>query len=162
MEEYWDIYDKDRNRTGKLHRRGLPLSKGEYHLVVHIWVKNSSGEFFITKRSQNKTPFPGKWECTGGSALAGEDSASAALRETWEETGIDHTKASRRCVFSYRKEDWLGDVWLFQTDFPISSVRLQAEETVDCMWANRRQILDWIKSGDFCPYDYIEHLLSII
>ena len=44
----------------KLHRRGLPLSKGEYHLVVHIWVKNSSGEFFITKRSQNKTPFPGQ------------------------------------------------------------------------------------------------------
>ena len=30
-----------------------------------------------------------KWETTGGSALAGDDSLTAALRETKEELGID-------------------------------------------------------------------------
>lgn len=160
MKEFWDIYDENRCPTGKTHQRGLPLAVGEYHLVVHIWVQNSSGDFFITQRAPDKSPFPGKWECTGGSALAGEDSEAAALRETREETGIDHTNTLRKRVLSYRKQDWFGDVWLFRTDFPVSRVRLQAEETVACMWASRQLILDLVKSGDFCPYDYIEQLLS--
>ena len=45
MSEFWDIYDENRNLTGKIHERGKPLAKGEYHLVVHIWVQNENGEF---------------------------------------------------------------------------------------------------------------------
>ena len=95
MAEFWDIYDEERHKTGKLHKRGLPLAEGEYHLVIHVWVRNSNGDFLITRRSPGKNLFPGKWECTGGSALVGEDSEAAALRETLEETGIDHTKSIR-------------------------------------------------------------------
>ena len=78
MAEFWDIYDAERRLTGKRHRRGDPLLEGEYHLVVHIWVRNSTGAFLITKRADGKEPFPGKWECTGGSALAGERSRGAS------------------------------------------------------------------------------------
>ena len=162
MAEFWDIYDEERHKTGKLHKRGLPLAEGEYHLVIHVWVRNSNGDFLITRRSPGKNLFPGKWECTGGSALVGEDSEAAALRETLEETGIDHTKSIRRCVLSFRKKNWFGDIWLFQADFPSDKIHLQAEETVDFMWAEKRQILDFVKNGDFCPYDYIEHFFTLI
>ena len=86
-DELWDVYDENRNLTGRLHRRGDMMPKGDYHLVVHIWLMNERGEFLLTKRAPNKG-FPGMWECTGGSALAGDDSLTAAIRESKEETGL--------------------------------------------------------------------------
>jgi hypothetical protein len=36
MSELWDVYDKNRNKTGRTHERGKPLLKGHYHLVVCV------------------------------------------------------------------------------------------------------------------------------
>lgn len=39
MEEIWDIYDENRNLTGKTIKRAEYINKikeNEYHLVVHI------------------------------------------------------------------------------------------------------------------------------
>lgn len=162
MAEIWDIYDKNRKKTGRFHERGVPLADGDYHLVVHIWVRNRSGKFLLTRRCMDKEPFPGLWECTGGSALAGETSEEAALRETWEETGIDHHTSVRSCVLSYTRWDWHGDVWLFEADFPLSAVRLQEHETTDAMWADRSEVLAMLHDGRLCGYDYIEELMTVI
>ena len=160
MTEIWDVYDENRNLTGKLHKRGEPLAKGEYHLVVHIWVRDSNGKFLITRRAEDKKPFPGCWECTGGSALAGETSMEAALRETLEETGLQHQNAKKTCVISYRRDDWFGDVWLFENTFSLEDVRLQKNETVDKSLADKETVLAMLKSGEFCGYDYIEEFMS--
>ena len=112
-DEMWDVYDEYRNLTGKLHRRGDFLKDGEYHLVVHVWLQNSNGDFLLTKRSPNKG-FPNMWELTGGSALAGDDSLSAALREVKEETGLTADPALGKCVISFRRDDNFVDVWLFK------------------------------------------------
>ena len=88
MTEYWDVYDGDRNPTGRTHRRGDPMADGDFHIVVHVWMKNNCGEYLLTRRDFSKG-FPGMWESTGGSALAGDDSLSAAIREVKEETGLD-------------------------------------------------------------------------
>ena len=73
MEEYWDLYDKDRNKLNKVAKRGDTLANGEYHLVVNAWIKNKKNQFLITQRSANKK-FAYMWETTGGSALQGETS----------------------------------------------------------------------------------------
>lgn len=88
MAEYWDLYDKDRNKLKKIVKRGDYLSDDEYHLVVNAWIKNSKGEFLITQRNANKS-HPLMQECTGGSAVKGETSLKAALREVKEELGVD-------------------------------------------------------------------------
>ena len=160
MTEIWDVYDENRNLTGKLHKRGEPLAKGEYHLVVHIWVRDQDGKFLITKRAEDKKPFPGCWECTGGSALAGETSMEAALRETLEETGLQHQNAKKTCVISYRRDDWFGDVWLFENTFSLEDVRLQKNETVDKSLADKETVLAMLKSSEFFGYDYIEEFMS--
>lgn len=41
MAEFWDIYDVNRIKKGKLHKRGDYMHKGEYHLIVHVSIKNS-------------------------------------------------------------------------------------------------------------------------
>lgn len=159
-DELWDVYDENRNKTGRLHRRGNPMPEGDYHLVVHVWVQNSRGEFLITKRSPNKG-FPNLWECTGGSALAGDDSLTAALREVREETGLILDSDRGQMLFSRKGEDYLGDVWLFRQDFDLADVVLLPGETVDKRCADKETILKMWREGEFVPYAYLEKLMVL-
>ena len=158
-DELWNIYDKDRNLTGRTHRRGDPLSAGEYHLTVHIWLQNSDGRFLITKRAPNKG-YAGVWECTGGSALAGDDSLTAALREVREETGLTIRPENGRIVYSYQGWDWFTDVWLFQQALDTSGVVLQPGETCDYRWATATEILEMNKREEMVPYRYLKAFLT--
>lgn len=42
MTELWDLYTENRISLNKKHVRGIPISKGEYHIVVDIWTINKS------------------------------------------------------------------------------------------------------------------------
>ena len=42
MAEFWDIYDENRNKTGKLAERDVyEFNEGEYHIVVTGIIFNS-------------------------------------------------------------------------------------------------------------------------
>ena len=159
QQELWDVYDENRNLTGKLHPRGKMLPHGCYHLVVHVWIMNDDGKFLITKRSPNKG-FPNMWECTGGSALAGDDSLTAALREVQEETGLMLEPENGKVILSTREKDYFRDVWLFRQSFELSRVVLQPGETVDKHMAGEKEIRKLFSQGAFVPYDYLEELFS--
>ena len=159
-DELWDVYDENRNLTGRLHRRGEPMKPGEYHLAVHIWIKNSRGEYLLTRRSPSKG-FPNMWETTGGSALAGDDSLTAALREVREETGLALSPEKGSCVKSYRKEEYFCDVWLFHQDFDLKDVVLLEGETSGVMYASREKILEMRAEGIFVPYFYLTDVLAL-
>ena len=160
-DELWDIYDGHRNLTGRLHRRGDPLKDREYHLVVHVWLQNSKGEFLLTKRSPDKG-FPNMWESPGGSALAGDDSISAALREVKEETGLTADPALGKCVISFRRDDSFVDVWLFKQNFNLDDVILQEGETCDKMYASVERIKELCENGVFIPYSYLSQFLDML
>jgi len=161
--EMWDILDADGKKIGRFVRRGDELKEGEYHLVLHIWIKNSKGEYLISKRCPNKD-FGNLWECTGGSAIAGEDSLTAALRETKEELGLTLNPDKGEMIYSLKR---LGsfhnivNVWMFRDDFDISDVVLQEGETCDAKWASQDEINRMIVSGEFIPVEYIEYLYDM-
>lgn len=157
--ELWDVYDAARQKTGRLHRRGDPLPAGEYHLVVHAWLKNSRGEYLLTQRAPNKG-FPNLWECTGGSALAGDTSLTAALREVKEETGLCLLPQNGRCVIRYRRSDSFVDVWLFLQEFRPEEVVFQPGETCGARAASKQQVLNLKKSGELVPFSYLEEFLN--
>ena len=149
--ELWDLYDRERNRLDRIHERGKPIPAGAYHLTVHIWIKNSHGEFLITKRAAHKG-FPNMWESTGGSALAGDDSLQAALREAREETGIALDPACGRVVATEQWSDSFCDIWLFRQPFDVSAVVLQEGETTAAMAASPEAILRMEREGEFVPF----------
>ena len=62
--ELWDIYDIDRQKTGKLCRRvdGKALADQDYHLVVHICLFNPHGQLLIQRRQLDKAGYPGLWD----------------------------------------------------------------------------------------------------
>ena len=159
--ELWDVYDENRNPTGRIHRRGDFLSPGDYHLVVHIWLQNPDGRLLLTKRSPNKG-FPNMWECTGGSALAGDDSMTAAVREVREETGICLKPENGQLLMSMLREDNFDDIWLFRQEFDLSQVRLLEGETCGAMLATMDEIRQLKAQGTLVPYAYLEDILHAI
>ena len=166
MIELWDILDENGNAIGRLHERGKPMCKGEYHLTVSVWIENDNGEYLISQRSPNKL-FPNIWECTGGNAVAGDDSLTTALKETNEELGvilelqngqmIQHQ--SRKCSCNH----CLADAWLFRQNVDISTVTLAPDETSGAMWASREKINRMIDDGTFATWElftYIDELFE--
>jgi 8-oxo-dGTP pyrophosphatase MutT (NUDIX family) len=158
--ELWDVYDGNRNLTGRLHRRGEMLEEGDYHLVVHIWIQNKNGKYLLTKRAPNKG-FPNMWETTGGSALAGDDSLTAALRDVKEETGLTLDPTAGNCILRFKHRDHFADIWLFRQEFDLGDVILQEGETCDKMCADAEQIRKLYADGKFVPYTYLEQVLEI-
>ena len=158
-DELWDIYDKDRNFTGRTHRRGDLLPSGDYHLTVHVWLQHTDGRYLITKRAPNKG-YAGLWECTGGSALAGDNSLAAAIREVKEETGLTVFPENGQVIHAYQGWDWFTDVWLFRQDFPLDAVVLQEGETCDFKWADAREILSMSEREEMVPFRYLKAFLS--
>ena len=160
-DELWDVYDSERRLTGRLHRRGDDLPEGDYHLVVHVWMKNSRGEYLITKRSPNKG-YPNMWETTGGSALAGDDSLTAALREVHEETGLTLDPSRGKRIFELITRDTFVDVWLFFQDFSLDDIVLQEGETCGARYADSDELRALSERGELVPYRYLDRLLDDI
>jgi len=163
--ELWDILDEFGNKTGKTVERGKPMKQGEYHLVIDVWIVNSNHEFLISKRIPSKYPDPGKWNPVCGSAIAGEDSLSSALRETGEELGVTLEPKNGKLTNQFKcGSNAIIDVWLFRQEVDINSVVLQLEETDEVMWATAERIRELLKNEEFIPLirvPYIEELFEI-
>ncbi|MGN0160952.1 MAG: NUDIX domain-containing protein [Lachnospiraceae bacterium] len=161
--EFWDIYDKDKNRTGRtMKRNDWCLKDNEYHLTVLGVVQRPDGKFLITKRVMTKSWAPGWWEVSGGAALAGEESKDAVMREVLEETGLDVSKAAGGYLFTYHRENpgkgdnYFVDVYRFVLDFEEKDLHLQEEETDGFMLATLDEIKDFASRGIFLHYDSIK------
>jgi len=157
--ELWDVYDENRQLTGRTHRRGEPMPEGDRHLVVHVWMRNSQGEYLLTRRAPQKG-FALMWETTGGSALAGDDSLTAALREVKEETGLTLDASRGRLYDTLWGEDYICDIWLFEQDFDLADVVLQEGETCGVQYASAEKVLEMNESGELVPYSYLKRLLA--
>ena len=144
-----DIYDKDRNRTGRLHRRGTPWRKGEYGLVVCVWVYDGKGNILLTRRAPEKS-FAGTWENSGGAAKAGEDSLQAITRELREETGICAEPGEFELLSTGRDRNCFYDFYCLKRDVPVEQVVLQPGETDGVQWASFEKLHEMIQAGQIC------------
>lgn len=161
--EYWDLYDRDRIRTGKTHRRGDPMTAGCYRMVIHVCIFNARGQMLIQQRQPFKAGWPDKWDVTvGGSAVAGEDSHQAAERETLEEIGLALDLSRVRPKLTINFDEGFDDIYLIEREVDLDTLRLQESEVQAVRWATREEILAMIDSGLFIPYtkSFIEMLFD--
>lgn len=166
--ELWDIYDRDKQRTGRtMKRNDWCLKEGEYHLSVLGVIVRPDGKFLITRRAKDKAWAPGWWEVSGGAALAGEESRDAVIREIREETGLDVSDCDGEFLFSYHRENpgegdnYFVDVYRFYRDFQENDVIPQEEETSGFMIADLNQIEAFAEQGIFLHYDSIKEAFSL-
>ena len=144
-----DIYDKDRNLTGRVHKRGTPWKKNEFGLVVCVWVYNDKGQLLLTRRAPEKS-FAGTWENSGGAAKAGETSRKAIARELFEETGIRAEEAEFQLLETGRNRNCHYDFYCIHRNVPVEDIVLLPGETDDVKWATYEEIHQMIANKQIC------------
>ena len=149
MAEYNDIYDANRNLTGRVHRRGSPWHKGEYGLVVCVWVYDGKGKVLLTRRAPEKTA-AGTWENSGGAVQAGEDSLAAIVRELYEETGIQASSEEFELLDACTDRNTHYDHYCLHRDSAKVKVVLQPGETDGAQWVTFSQVHEMIASKQIC------------
>ena len=152
--EIWDLYNRNREIIGE-HIRGMEMPEGGYHLVVHIWIRNSEGKYLMTQCSANKKTYPLAWECVGGSVLKGEESLHAALREVHEEVGIVLSPEDGRKVLTQIRDfagkvrvNDINDVYLFEYDGLIPLAEATTDEVAQAKWMSRDEIMELYRNRD--------------
>ncbi len=166
-DEYWDIYDSNKQRTGRtMKRNDWILKDGEYHLSVLGVIRRSDGRFLITQRVLTKSWAPGWWEVSGGGVQAGEESFEAVCREVKEETGLDVANARGGLVYTYHRENpgegdnYFVDVYRFDMDFEEADVTIQKEEALSFRIATLDEIKELAAQGIFLHYDSIRQVFE--
>ena len=147
--EFNDIYDENRNLTGRVHRRGSSWKPGEYGLVVCVWVYDGKGNLLLTRRAKGKR-FAGTWENSGGAAKAGETSCQAIARELFEETGIRAEQEEFELLGSDRDAHIHYDFYCLHRTTPLNQIVLLPGETDGVQWANFAQVHEMIRTKQIC------------
>ena len=154
--EKWDLYTRYRQKTGEEYIRQdtCRIPEGRYHPVVHVWIRNSKGEYLISQRAANRPTYPLMWECVGGSVIAGETSLEGALRETFEEVGVQLDPKRGKILFSKIRNDFDGkkfrdimDVWLFEYDGDVDLKNATTDEVADVRWMKTEEIKAYYDMG---------------
>ncbi len=164
--EYWDIYDRNKQVTGrKMKRNDWHMQPGDYHLTVLALVCDAAGRILITQRKADKEWAPLKWEIPGGGVRAGETSQQAVLREVAEETGLTFTAAQGRLIHTYRSDspaeqnNYFVDIYRFQAPFAEKDVTIQEKEVESFKLATPDEIRALGAKDDFLHFKRLEGLL---
>lgn len=147
--EFNDIYDKERRLTGRVHQRGTPWKRGEYGLVVCVWVYDGKGKVLLTRRAPGKS-FAGTWENSGGAAKVGETSRQAIVRELFEETGIRAEESEFELIDTGRDSCSHFDYYRLRRSVPVDQIRLLPGETDDVKWVTLAEVHAMIRRGEIC------------
>lgn len=88
--------------TGEKVMKSVAHAKGIYHLAVHIWIYNSSGEVLLQLRAKQKKLFPDLWDIScAGHIGAGEKALVCAVREMGEELGLKIKPTDLEFAFNF-------------------------------------------------------------
>lgn len=166
--EFWDIYDRNKEKTGRtMKRNDWCLKDGEYHLTVLGVIMRPDQKFLITKRVMTKAWAPGWWEVSGGAAMAGETSEEAVRREILEETGLDVSDCKGGYQFTYKRENpgegdnYFVDIYRYTVDFDETDLKLQDAETDGYRLATAEEIKELADQGVFLHYDSIKKVFEV-
>ena len=104
------------------------------------------------------------WECTGGSALMGEDSFTSAIREVKEELGLDISNVDGIFIGSinryYEGCPDILDVWLFKYNCDVSDVTIQVEEVNCAKWLSKEELKRMCQNGEFDKNPYFDEVMK--
>jgi 8-oxo-dGTP diphosphatase len=152
------VVDEFGTPTGRTVPRGSRLMSGEYYLVVHVWIKDEAGDYLVQQRALDRPTDPGVWAVTAGSVLAGEDSLSAALRETSEELGLELAPDQLRRLERHALDDRVEDIWLATVSRTSLGPPQLGPEVADWKWTSKATLSELVSRGEFFGYSYLDRL----
>ncbi len=128
--EIFDAYDEHGNELGFELVRGDSIPTGVYHKIVQIYTLDEMNRILITKRHPLKH-FGYYWEITAGSVIKGEDELNAAVRELFEETGIQVEVSNLHLIQHYLGQNSIWYTYIHKVNMNEHRIQLAENETID-------------------------------
>lgn len=128
--EIFDAYDEKGNSLGFELVRGESIPLGVYHKIVQIYTLDEMNRILITKRHPLKH-FGYYWEITAGSVIKGEDELTAAVRELFEETGIETEPNHLHLIHRFLGQNSIWYTYIHKVDMKKHTITLAENETID-------------------------------
>ncbi|WP_155819646.1 NUDIX hydrolase [Lactococcus laudensis] len=151
--ELFDIYDDERNRTGRTAERNQKLKGSEHQLIVHVNIMNTQNQLLIQQSQPHKPDWPGYWDISvGGGVQSGETSREAAEREVFEELGLEIDLAQAVPYFWIHFPNGFADEYIVHQDLNLGKLNLQPTEVQGVKWASYDEVMCMMKEGTFFPY----------
>ena len=167
-EEIVDIYDENKNKTGKTKIRHKDvLEKGEYIIGVQAIIFNSKKQILISQRSPLKEVLPLKWECNGGALLSGEDIIDGIIREIYQELGIKLLREEAVFLKTAKHNNSFKEIYLFKKDIPKEDIKFIDGEAIDVKWVDIDEFIKMFNNEeivyniDFNVDDYEKSLILL-
>ena len=150
MAELWDVLDENKQKTGKTVERGKDmLKRGEYHLAIEAMLINDEGKILISQRAGHRKRYPLMWECNGGSAVMGETSVQAIVREMREELGIEFREEEAIFLKEYKGDVYFKDYWVFKTNVKPEELTFPDGESIAAKWVTIDEIIEMRENGEW-------------
>lgn len=151
--ELMDVYDEERQKTGRTMERAAQPAPGDHRLVVHLCVFNRAGELLVQRRAPEKYTYPLRWDVTAAGAVdAGETSCQAAERELREELGCSLDLTGMQPVMTVNFPGGFDDFFLVEHEIPLQELTFQREEVCDAAWVSLAEAERMVREKEFCPY----------
>lgn len=151
MVERRDLYDKNRNLTGKTIAQDEEIPKGYYITIVVCFMKNSEGKFLMQKRSVQKD---GLWGTTGGHPKTGEDSLTGMHTEILEELGLDIDPNELNLLTTIQDNKLICDIYYLKKDINLDDIVMQEGEVADVKYFTIDEIERLYQKGEFKKSHY--------
>lgn len=145
--EKWEILDENMKKTGKSIYYNENLNDGEYHLSIHVWIKNEDNNYLIQKRAKKMRKFPNMWSVITGGVVEGERGIDAALRETKEEIGINLNENNMKKLGIVKRKYDFVEIWGVTEKIELDKLILQTSEVSEVKLVSKLEIEEMIKEG---------------
>ena len=146
MSEKRDLYDKNKNKTGKTIEKVEIVPKDYYYITVVVWIQNTKGQFLIQKTVPKKNHM---WATTGGHPKAGESSLEGIITEIKEELGLTVNPNELKLFKTLKTIDDFIDIYYLKSEIDINKLTLQKEEVEEIKWATPKEIKSLIENNLF-------------
>lgn len=176
--ELLDLLDENGEPSGAVRERTMVHLRGDYHRTSHVWVvrDRSDGrhDLLLQKRSSHKDSFAGCYDISSaGHIPAGDGYAESAVRELYEELGIEAKEEELQQIgFHDGKYDGVFDgklfrnheksaVFLYRKPVDETKLILQKSEVESVAWMPLEDVLKAAReqAPGFCLFaDEIEML----
>ena len=168
MEEIIDIYSRDGKYLWTATKSAChSKNPGFYHKPVWIWIINDKQEILVQRRTANKKIEPNKWDSScAGHVIAWENTIDGAIREVYEELGVETKKKNYKFICEYLIDEifTIGQIFLLKLNLEENEFKLQKEEVAEVKWLTYDEFKKLFYSEDFVwsDNDYKEFILNML
>ena len=121
-----------------------------------IRIINDNKEVLVQKRAACKKNHPNKWDMpSAGHVDAGERIIDGAIRETFEELGVQTKEDDFEFICEYiaDKSYEIAQVYLLHLNLKEEEFKLQPEEVADVKWLSLEEFKKLFYSDEFVRFD---------